>query len=178
MMRRTRSRWHALRPAPSSFIQLGLALALLAAAPAGAQVSSSDLHLVPERERPVSILYQPPSVRRTLQERPDGQQGLERLRGEVRERWRELRELDLVALSRGHGEATRGYRLPAAPGTLEGQVVGLEEATGRLFLELRGPRLPATYDIVHRHLFVYASYDPTADTLADLTITIRAQVLE
>ncbi len=156
-----------------------LAMALLAVSPAStAGAPETGFTLVPEMERPPGILEQPESERRSFEKSDEAQRGLARLEARVRSLWPRLREIDLVELSRYQVEATRGYRLPAEPGELRGRTLAREAAAGRWHLELRGPRLPARYDIVHRYLYVFATYDPASGELGELVVTIRGWVLE
>ena len=94
----------------------------------------------------------------------------------VRSLWPRLsRELDLVALSRWHIEPTRGFVLPAEP-DFEARILGRDES-GALHVDLRGPRLPARFDIVHRHLHLLAVV--TADGQVErMSATIRLRVYE
>ncbi len=141
-----------------------------------ADTSATGFRLVPEMETPEGIVGQPRLERQQLAERPEARRGLERLEAWVAAEWPRIREIDLAELSRFHVEETRGYELPASPGELTGRVLGEDE--GRWFLEIRGPRLPARYDIVHRYLYVFASFDPMTGELGRLTVTIRGWVLE
>lgn len=156
---------------------LAMALLTLSAAGAGGP-PEGGFTLVPEMERPAGILEQPESERQGFEKSDEARRGLARLEERVRALWPRLREIDLVELSRYQVEATRGYRLPAEPGELQGRALAWDAAAGRWHLELRGPRLPARYDIVHRHLFVFATYDPASGELGDLVVTIRGWVLE
>lgn len=148
----------------------------LVAQTAFAATPEADFVLVPEMETPAHIVAQPRSERAALQSQAAGQAGLAALEDRVRHLWPQIRKIDVEALSRHQLEATRGWRLPVEPGDWVGQVMGRDG--DRWYLELRGPRLPARYDIVHRYLHVYASYDPSSQSLDDLTITIRGWVLE
>lgn len=155
------------------------ALALLAILTEAVIAGEIELVLVPEMERPPGIVYQPEAVRGKLRGAPDAARGLARLQERVEASWPELRRVDLAALSRRQqADLMRGYELPARPGPLEGQVVGKDESTGRIYIELRGPRLPARYEIVHRYLYFYASFEPASGELGPLVVTIRGWVLE
>ncbi len=160
----------------AGFVLLAAALAV-AWAPRSMAEPAAGLALVPEMETPEGIVAQPRRERLALKGRAEAERGLERLKARVAERWPEIRGVDLVALSRHHVEETRGFRLPAEPGALAGRAIG-RDAEGRWFLELRGPRLPARYDVVHRYLYVFARYHPTTGELDRLTLTIRGWVLE
>ena len=129
-------------------------------------------------EEPEGIVAQPRRQRRSLEDHPQGRRGLELLSARVTSLWPRLREIDFVELSRFHVEETRGWQLPAAPGELTGRAIAHDETAGDWYLELRGPRLPARYDIVHRYLYVFARYDPATTKLDRLTVTIRGWVLE
>ncbi len=141
-----------------------------------ADVSQTGFALVPEMEPPEGIVAQPRRAREALADRDEARRGLARFEAWVAAEWPRIRQVDLVALSRFHVEETQGYELPAEPGELTGRVIGEDE--GRWFLELRGPRLPARYDIVHRYLYVFASFDPVSGELGKLTVTVRGWVLE
>ncbi len=138
--------------------------------------SEPGFALVPEMETPEGIVAQPRRAREELADRAEARRGLARLEAWVAAEWPRIREVDLVALSRFHVEETQGYELPAAPGELTGRAIGHEE--GLWYLELRGPRLPARYDIVHRYLYAFASFDPVSGELGKLTVTVRGWVLE
>ena len=56
--------------------------------------------------------------------------------------------------------------------------MGRDSEAGLLYLEFQGPRLPARYDIVHRYLFFYASFDPATGQVGPVVTTIRGWVLE
>ena len=149
-----------------------LCAAQLAALPAQRLVA------VPEMERPEAILWQPASQRGGFERGSDAAEGLRRFGLEARRRWRKIRDLDLEDLSRHQLSAMRGYRLPKEPGDFTAQAIGRDAASGRIFLELRGPRLPADYEIVHRYLHLYTWYDPATATLGPIQVTIRGWVLE
>ncbi len=144
--------------------------------PLHAATSEFGFVLVPEMKTPTQIVFQPHRVRAALQSEADGLRGLALLEDQVRTQWSQIQEIDIEALSRNQLEATRDWRLPDDPGDWVGQVVAHDQ--GRWYLELRGPRLPANFDIVHRYLHVYASFDPMSGALDDLTVTIRGWVLE
>jgi hypothetical protein len=147
-----------------------------AALPAGSP--ETGFTLVPEMEPLDGIVAQPRQAREALAGDAEGRRGLARLGDWIRAEWPRIREVDLVALSRSHVAATEGFELPAEPGTLTGRPIAHDEATGVWTLELRGPRLPAQYDIVHRHLYVYAHFDPATGELDRPIVTIRGWVLE
>ena len=151
-------------------------IGLLAAPTALAGPSTDEFRLVPEMEDPEGIVVQPRRERDALQDQPDADRGLARLRRKVTELWPSIREVDLAELSRYHVEQTRGFELPATPGELVGRA--LAHDSGLWYLELRGPRLPARFDIVYRFLYVFASFDPATGEIDQLTVTIRGWVLE
>ncbi len=134
--------------------------------------------LVAEMEPLEGIVAQPRRAREALADRAEARRGLELFEARVAAEWPRIREIDLAALSRFHVEQTEGFELPAEPGELTGRAIGHDEASDLWYLELRGPRLPARYDIVHRYLHVYASFDPATGEFGRLTITIRGWVLE
>ena len=154
------------------------ALALIGVPSSAEGSDGSDFVLVGEMEPLEGIVAQPRRQREALAQRPDGRRGLERLEAWVAAEWPRIRRVDLVTLSRFHADETRDFELPAEPGELTGRVVGHQQSAGLWFLELRGPRLPARYDIVHRYLYVYASFEPATGELGRLTVTIRGWVLE
>ena len=145
---------------------------------ASAAGAEAPFRLVPEMQEPSGLFVQSRSERADLQDDAEARRGLDLLRGRVEGLWPQLREVDWVALSQSHKDSTQGWRLPADTGELSGQVMGYDESSGRWTLELRGPRLPARYDIVHRYLHVYASFEPTTGTFDQLIVTIRGWVLE
>lgn len=155
-----------------------LAMALLTLSAGAADAPEAGFTLVPEMERPEGVLEQPETERRAFEKSDEAKRGLARLGERVRALWPRLREIDLEALSRYQVEATRGYRLPAVPGELEGRILAWDVSAGRWHLELRGPRLPARFDVVHRHLYVFATWDPVTGELGRLVVTIRGWVLE
>lgn len=161
---------------------LVLAALLVGTVPATVADVTSDpgsaFTLVPEMERPPGVLALSKTERQTLQKSDLARQGLARMEEEVRALWPRVREIDLVELSRYQVEATRDFRLAAEPGDFEGQVLARDDETKRWHLELRGPRLPARYDIVYRYLYFYATYDPATKKIDDLLVTIRGWVLE
>ncbi len=134
--------------------------------------------LVAEMEPLEGLFIESRQAREALADDAGARRGLERLEAWTRAEWPRIREIDLAALSRFHVEQMRGFELPAEPGELTGRAIGHDEARGRWSLELRGPRLPARYDIVHRYLHVYADFDEATGELGRLTITIRGWVLE
>ncbi len=158
-----------------------LGIVVLSAGVAGltpAAFAESGFALVAEMQPLESIVAQPRRVREALKDDPEGQRGLARLEAWTHAEWSRIRGVDLASLSRFHVEQTVGFELPAEPGELTGRVIGRDESTGRWSLELRGPRLPARYDIVHRYLYLYASFDSATGQLDDQTVTIRGWVLE
>ena len=143
-----------------------------------AAVSAEELVSVPEMERPEAILWQPVRQRAGFERGTDAAEGLRRFEVVARQRWREIRALDIEGLSRNQLSAMRGYTLPKQAGAFTGQAIGRDAATGRLYLELRGPRLPANYEIVYRYLYLYSWYDPATAQLGPVQVTIRGWVLE
>ena len=131
-----------------------------------------------EECEPEGILAQPRRQRRSLEKAAEARRGLELFSARVAAIWPRIREIDFAELSRFQVEETRGWRPRREPGELAGEVIAHDEVSGHWFLELRGPRLPARYDIVHRHLWVFARYDPATAELDRLTVTIRGWVEE
>ncbi len=140
--------------------------------------ASDAFTLVPEMEQPEGILFQPRHAREQLEGRAEARRGLARLEAWVGAHWPQIRRIDLAELSRFHVGETRGFELPAEAGELTGRAIAADEESGLWYLELRGPRLPARYDIVHRFLYVFAIFDPPTGELSGLTLTIRGWVLE
>ena len=158
-------------------IEQFLVAALLAGlAPVG--IADEPFTQVPEMERPPGIEYQSKAERKALEQEAGGRRGLEVLEQHVRALWPQVREVDLVALSKYQVDTTRGYRLPEEPGDFHGQAIAWNAEDGLWYLELRGPRLPARYDIVFRYLYFYASYDPATEKLGKPVVTIRGWVEE
>ena len=139
---------------------------------------AEKLVVVPEMEKPAGIVYDPARRREQLRARSDSSEALDALRAKVADAWPDVVAVDWVQWSRYQVEATRGWKAPTAPGPLEGQIIGRDEATGRLSLELRGPRLPTKYEIVHRYLYFFSTFDPATKQLGPLVVTIRGWVLE
>lgn len=139
---------------------------------------AEKLVLVPEMEKPAGIVYEPAQQRDKLRSRADSAEALDALRAKVDASWSEVVATDWAQWSRYQVEATRGWKAPTTPGPLEGQIIGRDDATGRLYLELRGPRLPAKHEIVYRYLYFYSSFDPATKQLGPLVATIRGWVLE
>jgi hypothetical protein len=140
--------------------------------------SPAELRWVTELEAPEGILVQKKVERKALAEEEDGQTGLRALEAKVLELWPQIRQQDLHALSRTQVAATRGYQLPESLGKTRGRILAKDPANGLWHLELLGPRLPADFDIVHRYLAFYASYDPQSGHLTRLSATIRGWVYE
>ena len=143
-----------------------------------AEVATAGFTLVPEMEPLEDVVAQPRRAREALQGRAAARRGLQLFEARVAAEWPSFREIDLVALSRFHVEQTEGFELPAAPGEFAGRAIAYDEASGQWTLELRGPRLPARYDIVHRYLHVFTTFDEATGELGRLTVTIRGWVLE
>lgn len=150
----------------------------VAAATALAVETDRGFRLVPEMEDPPGIVAAPRAERDAMRDHAEAARGLETLRAHVRAVWPSIRDVDLVSLSRFHTDATRGHRLAPAPGTLEGRPIGRDADAGTWYLELKGPRLPARFDAVHRHLHVYARWHAGHDSLDNVTVTIRTRVFE
>ena len=157
---------------------LAVATLLFSAPPTPAAEPGSEFTLVGEMEPLDGVVAQPRKQREALVGHAEAERGLALLEDWVRGHWAQIRQVDLEKLSRFHIDLTRGFELPAEPGELTGRPIGHEEDSGLWSLELRGPRLPARYDIVHRYLHVYASFDPATGRLDRQTITIRGWVLE
>ncbi len=157
---------------------LGGGATSFAVAVAAEDSAGAGFVLVPEMEPLEGIFVQSRRAREVLVDRVEARRGLELLKARVADEWPRIRGIDLVSLSRFHLEQTQGFELPAEPGELTGRAIGHDEASGRWTLELRGPRLPARYEIVHRYLHVYASFDEATGQLGRLTVTIRGWVLE
>lgn len=155
---------------------VALVLAVLAV-PVLAQDSAFEPVLVPEMEDPPGVVVQDEATRASLGRASTAQTALERFRVEVRALWPRLRQTDWLALSRYQREATEGWRAPEAPGDLPGRVLGRDDA-GRWHLELRGPRLPARYDITFRYAYFFVTYDPATGRIGDWVVTVRGWVEE
>lgn len=153
-----------------------LALAVLAL-PLLAQGTVTDAVLVPEMEEPPGVVVQDKATRASLEREPGAQVALERFRAELRATWPQLRQTDWLALSRYQRQVTEGWEAPDLPGELPGRVLGRDDA-GRWHLELRGPRLPARYDITFRYAYFFATYDPSTERIADWIVTVRGWVEE
>ncbi len=157
---------------------LALWVLVLAGAAQLSAAQGRTLVTVAEMEKPEGILWQPARRRGGFEHGVEAAAGLRRFEVEARRRWREIRRIDLEALSRSQRQAMRGYRLPEEPGVFAATAIGRDPVSGRIFLELRGPRLPADYEIIHRYLHLYTSYDPASADLGSIQVTIRGWVLE
>lgn len=171
-MRLSGSRWRqrALRQSLMAICLSVIGLQVVHAAPA--------ITVVAEMERPVGIKAGKAEEIRRIAGNATGEQGVTLLREHIEKRWPQLRQLDVVAMSRYHVDATRGWQFPAAPGELAGRIIAVEADNSAFYLELVGPRLPASFDIVHRHLMFYARFRPDSGTLDRITATIRLEVFE
>ena len=169
------------RAALGASVLLSLA-ALLAAAglqPAAAAVppANTAIAIVAEIERPAGIKASSATRIRALAGDSDGEQGVALLREFLTQNWQQVRALDVVGMSRYHVDVTRGWQVPAVPGKLPGRIIAAED-DGTFYVEVVGPRLPASFSIVHRHLTFYARYQPATGKLDRLTATIRLEVFE
>ena len=160
-----------------------LALLLLAAALLGASADAQSdpalqaFDLVPEMVTPPGIAVAPPSRRADLPSGPDIDEVLRQFQARVDSMWPAIRDVDLVALSRFQVKEMDTYKLPQSFDDWRGKVLGVSD-DGRLFLELRGPRLPARYDIVFRYLTVFSSFDPSSGAIGRPVVTIRGWIEE
>ncbi|MDH3404293.1 MAG: hypothetical protein OES32_19235 [Acidobacteriota bacterium] len=163
---------------PASRLGLGaLAVILAWLAPAAVAAAVAGWRTLPEMEPPGGVVVDPAGIRAGLAASVEGAAAVVAVERAVRRDWRKLQDLDWEALSRYQRAATAGWRLPASPGPLVGRVLG-RDGGGRLHVEVRGPRLPAAFDIVHRYVYVFAAYDPLTGEVAGLTATIRGWVEE
>ena len=159
-------------------------LTLLAALPVAGSVApfvtaeGLPVELVPEMETPTGILYQWTAERQELGKTSAAATAEASLREITRDLWPSLRTLDILELSRYQLEATTDWTLPEEPGDLVVETVGRDPETGELHVEVRGPRLPARYDIVFRFLYLYAVVDADTGDLRRLVVTIRGWVEE
>lgn len=162
---------------PRRLPALVLSFALLLASPAAqAQVQGPDgFQAIPEMAPLPGVVAFTADARRELSKADDVAPALEAAKRHVRGLWPALQELDLVELSRWHLEATEGFELPADP-SFEARVLGRAD-DGSLHVDLKGPRLPANFDIVHRHLHVLAVVRP-GGAVEDVTATIRLRIYE
>ncbi len=151
---------------------------LMSPAAAASPQSPLAIHWVAELEVPPGMLRQKRAERAKLADAASGLAGLDALSAQIRQSWPEIRETDLHALSRTQVEETRGYRLPPEPGRLNGSVIAWDAESGLWHLELLGPRLPARFDIVHRYLAFYATYDAERGELRQINATIRGWIYE
>lgn len=140
------------------------------------RAEASYFDQVGEMERPPGIVVATRRERAALAEHKDVGRALALLEQRVDQLWKDIRALDVPALSRYQLEATEGYSLPAKFEDWEGRVLG--ENDGLLYLELRGPRLPAKYDIVFRYLYIFASFDPLTNEIGRPVVTIRGWIEE
>ncbi|MEM6639702.1 MAG: hypothetical protein AAF610_07355 [Pseudomonadota bacterium] len=139
--------------------------------------TTSAMVAVAEMERPDGIRADRNSRIRELARDANGQRGVVALRDYLTRNWANVRALDVVGMSRYHVDSTRGWQVPAEAGKLSGRVIGADDG-GAYFVEIVGPRLPARYAIVYRHLTFSARYQPATGTLDRVTATIRIEVQE
>ncbi|MEM8995568.1 MAG: hypothetical protein AAGF23_12355 [Acidobacteriota bacterium] len=158
-------------PSPRWFPALMLA-SLLTASAVQAQ---GEFKTVPEMAPLPDVVAFTAEARRELAKADDVAPALEAAKRHVEGLWPALQGLDLIELSRWHLEATEGFRLPADP-AFEARVLGRAD-DGSLHVDLEGPRLPANFDIVHRHLHVLAVVRP-GGAVEDVTATIRLRIYE
>lgn len=143
-----------------------------------ASTAQPAIALVAEMQRPPGIRAgKTPQIRQMAGD-PRGEPGVVLLREFVAKQWQQVRAIDLVSLSRFHIDATRGWQVPVVPGDLPGRIIAAETDRSAFYVEVVGPRLPASFDIVHRHLTFYARYQPASGKLDRITATIRLQVFE
>lgn len=150
-----------------------------ATAPASEYLPSarSVFETVPEGELPAGIVVAPATQPMDpLLAHPAGARARDALRAFLAAHWEAVRAVDVVALSRWHVEATRGWQAPATP--VLGDVTLLASTPDALYLALRGPRLPASFPIVHRHLVFFARYDLRSGRVHDVAVSIHGEVRE
>lgn len=148
--------------------------ALPLAAQEPAQPPAFDL--VPEMETPPGVAAAKPSERAALPRGPETDRAKQRATAHVDALGDAIRGVDLVALSRFHVDEMAGYEVPE-PFDWQADLIGVAE-DGRLSFELRGPRLPASYDIVFRYLTVFVSVDPATGAVGRPVVTIRGWIEE
>lgn len=138
--------------------------------------------LVPEMEASAYLDAVPVPRSEVLNKSIQMLAGFDQLRQIVVSRWSEIQSVDLEDLSRYQLEATKNWRLPDAPGDLSGKVLSqartVDQGQTRWYLQVEGPRLPAKYDIVHRHLVIIGRFDPGTGDLDQLIVTIQTEVFE
>jgi hypothetical protein len=128
-------------------------------------------------EPPEGVVVEVPEMRAALTASSEGVRAMAALESVFTRDWESLRELDWLELSRYQRAATEGWEPPASPGPLESRVLG-RDASGRLHVEVRGPRLPAAYDIVYRYVYAFGTHDPLTGEVGGLVVTIRGWVEE
>ena len=164
-------------PLASLVVALLLSVTLLSTADASGQHPTHSFQLVPEGQAPQGILAAARASRPgTLESHPAGPDALRALTALVSERWYEVCVLDVVGLSRFHVEATRGWQAPSTPVFNGAELLAADDEA--LYLMLRGPRLPASFQIVYRHLVFYARYDLASGQLGEVSVSIRGEVHE
>ncbi len=128
-------------------------------------------------ESPEGVVVESREVREALSASSEGGEAIAALEKVFRRDWESLREVDWLALSRYQREVTADWEPPRSPGPLVSRVLG-RDARGRLHVEVRGPRLPALYDIVFRYVYAFGTYDPLTGEVGGLVATIRGWVEE
>lgn len=140
-------------------------------------VAAADWGTVPEMQEPPGIVVVAEELRQALTASAEGVAATARLEAVVTADWTTLQAIDWLGLSRYQLEATAGWVLPDLPEPLVSRVLG-RDAAGRLHVETRGPRLPARFEIVHRHVYFFATYDPLTGEIANLLVTLRGWIEE
>lgn len=155
-----------------------LGATLIAGAAHAQQPSSLAFSSVPEGQAPQGILAAARASRATarLDAHPAEEHAVRELTAFARAHWEAIGALDVVGLSRFHVEATRGWHPPAEPNFHGAEVLAANDDA--LYLMLRGPRLPASFDIVHRYLVFFARYDLSSGQVGEVSVSIRGEVHE
>ncbi|MEM9387758.1 MAG: hypothetical protein AAGA68_22075 [Pseudomonadota bacterium] len=165
-------------PGLARLTALLLGAALTAGAVDAQQPTSLAFNSVPEGQAPQGILAAARASRGSarLHAHPAEADAVRELTAFAHAHWEEIGALDVVGLSRFHVEATRGWHPPAEPHFNGAEVLAADDDA--LYLMLRGPRLPASFEIVHRYLVFFARYDLTSGQVGDVSVSIRGEVHE
>jgi len=148
------------------------------AAPA-ARAGHPGFVTVLEMITPPGMVYTSASqARSTLTRSVIGREALDQFETRLTRQWADLHRLDFGALARFHTTLTRGWTLPPEPALSHGQVIGRSQDRTTLYLELRGPRLPAPYAIVFRYAMFYGAFHLNTGRWEPTVVTIRGWVEE
>ena len=167
----------SFRPATVACALL-LALSVVGAtsAEADATLGTAAFTLVTEGARPPGIISARKVERDALQSHPRRAAAENALRARIASVWPQLRGLQVSDLARFDRDALQAATLPTTPAFHDGVVLAVTEDA--MHLMVRGPRLPASFEMVQRHLVFFARYEWASGQVRDVSVSIRAEVGE